>query len=65
MQLTVKNMLDMFADFKVIAGRRGIYRQITTVSVIDAPDIHEWLKGGEFLITTGYIMRDNTLKFAV
>lgn len=62
MHLTVKNMLDMFSDFQIIAGGNGINRQVTTVSVMDAPDIHEWLKGGEFLITTGYIMRDNPLK---
>lgn len=62
MHLTVKNMFDIFPDFKIIAGVSGINRRVTTVSVMDAPDIHEWLKGGEFLITTGYIMRDNPLE---
>lgn len=62
MTLTIKKMLAMFPDFQIIGGANGIDRKISTVSVMDAPDIHEWLKGGEFLITTGYIMRDNPMQ---
>lgn len=53
----------LFDDFEIIAGHKGIDREITTVSVMDAPDIYKWMKGGEFLITTGYIMKENPLDF--
>jgi purine catabolism regulator len=46
-------------NLKIIAGEKGINRKVNTVSVMDAPDIYNWLKGGEFLITTGYIMKEN------
>ncbi|MBO8158806.1 PucR family transcriptional regulator [Thermosyntropha sp.] len=64
MSITVKDMLLMFTDFKIMAGSTGLNRKISTVSVMDAPDIHEWLKGGEFLITTAYILRDAPMKIS-
>ena len=58
---TVRDMLDMpvFWDFRIIAGEKGEGREVTTVSVMDAPDIYEWMKGGEFLITSAYVMREH------
>ncbi|WP_429081904.1 PucR family transcriptional regulator [Brassicibacter mesophilus] len=49
-------------DFRVIAGHKGVNRVVRTVSVMDAPDIYNWLKGGEFLMTTGYIMKEDPLQ---
>ncbi|MBU5311274.1 PucR family transcriptional regulator ligand-binding domain-containing protein [Tissierella carlieri] len=60
--MKVKNLMEQFQDFKVLAGAGGLDRNVSTVSVMDAPDIYNWMKGGEFLITTGYIMRDNPLE---
>lgn len=42
---------DMLADpyfkgFRVIAGESGTDREVTTISVMDAPDIWQWMKGG-------------------
>lgn len=62
MPIDVNSLLDMFNDFEVIAGHKGLERKVTTVTVMDAPDIHEWLKGGEFLMTTAYIMKDHPLQ---
>ena len=45
--------MDIFRDFKIIAGKNGSDREVKTVSVMDAPDIYKWMKGGEFLITSG------------
>lgn len=58
---TVKDMLEIpdFRDFRIIAGEGGSSREIKTVSVMDAPDIYEWMKGGEFLITSAYVMREH------
>ncbi|SKC36727.1 PucR family transcriptional regulator [Maledivibacter halophilus] len=62
MDMKVKNLMEQFGDFRVLAGKNGLYKRVSTVSVMDAPDIYNWMKGGEFLITTGYIMKDDPLK---
>lgn len=61
MDMTVNDLikLQQFSGFKVISGAKGLDRKVRAVSVMDAPDIHKWLQGGEFLMTTGYIMKDN------
>ncbi len=38
----------------VVAGARGLDREITWVHIIDHPDITQWLKKGDLLLTTGY-----------
>lgn len=61
MSISVEKMLQFenFCDFKILAGSSGIQRKITSVSVMDAPDLHKWVKGGEFFLTTGYCMKDD------
>lgn len=57
--LSVRDMLRIpsCSRLSVIAGESGMDNIVKTVSVMDAPDIHRWLKGGEFLITSGYPLR--------
>jgi purine catabolism regulator len=55
----VADLVEDFDGFKVLAGHAGIEDEIKTVSVMDAPDIYLWMRGGEFLMTTAYIMRDD------
>jgi purine catabolism regulator len=43
----------------VISGEAGMDREVTSVSVMDAPDIYDWLRGGEALLTSGYVFKDN------
>lgn len=64
MTLTVKKMLNIpeFKDFKVIAGNSGMHRKISTVNVMDAPDIYNWLNGGEFIVTTAFVMKDEPME---
>ena len=38
----------------VVAGAKGLDRQISWVHIIDHPDITHWLKAGDVLLTTGY-----------
>ncbi|WPN95927.1 PucR family transcriptional regulator [Pseudomonas sp. MUP55] len=38
----------------VVAGANGLDRQIAWVHIIDHPDITQWLKVGDVLLTTGY-----------
>ena len=59
--LTVKDFLEMpgFTEFKILAGKKGLNRRITSVNVIDAPDNDIFFKGGELLLTAAYIMKDD------
>ncbi|MDL2254110.1 PucR family transcriptional regulator ligand-binding domain-containing protein [Ruminococcaceae bacterium OttesenSCG-928-I18] len=61
MQPTLRKLLESeeFTDYYVISGAAGLDHPVSTVSVMDAPDIYEWMRGGEILITTGYLFRDN------
>jgi purine catabolism regulator len=48
-----------FSDFVVYAGEAGLYtREVRAVCVIDTVDIEDWLFGGEFLLTSGYIFKE-------
>lgn len=60
--MKVKDLLKQFEEFRVLAGAGGLERRVSTVTVMDAPDIYNWMKGGEFLITTAYIMKDDPLE---
>ncbi len=47
-----------FPDFSLVAGNLGLSREISSVSVMDSPDIDQWLRGGEFVIGNGYMFKD-------
>ena len=49
-----------FADLKLLAGGGGEQNNISSVTVVDTPDGAQWLTGGEFVITTGYMVGNNT-----
>lgn len=59
--MTVEQLLNMpeFENFQLIAGDASSSREITAVNVIDSPDSHNFFRGGEFLLTNTYIMRDD------
>lgn len=56
MGIALKDLLklDYFKDFRVIAGQKGINREIQGVAVMDAPDAMRWSKGRELIMTSGY-----------
>ncbi|OXC74521.1 PucR family transcriptional regulator [Caballeronia sordidicola] len=41
-------------DAEVVAGSQTLDREITWVHMVDHPDIAQWVKPGELLLTTGY-----------
>jgi purine catabolism regulator len=45
--------------FTLLTGRDGLNREITTINMMENPDTLKWIKPGEFLLTTGYFMKDN------
>jgi purine catabolism regulator len=61
MSLTVRQILTIpeLAEASLIAGEPGLDKQVTSVNVMEAPDIAYWLRGGEMLLSSGYQFRDN------
>lgn len=51
----------LIPDFKeavVLAGAGGMHRSINRVNVMEVPDVIDWVRPGEFLITSGFPFRD-------
>jgi PucR family transcriptional regulator, purine catabolism regulatory protein len=61
MEMKLEDVLNLpcFAEAKVVAGQDGLKRDIRTVNMMDAPDIADFLKSGELLVTTAYSMKDS------
>jgi sugar diacid utilization regulator len=62
MGLTVREALSLqvLRDATVVAGHRGLDNPIRWTHIIDHPDVAEWVKGGEVLITTGLGIHGDT-----
>lgn len=60
MHLTVEQALNVYplSEGRLIAGRRGSNRVVKSVNIMDAPDITDWIKEGEMLFTTAYLIKD-------
>jgi len=52
-----------FTDFKVLAGEKGLHKAVKSITIMDAPDPFKWAKGGEIVLTSGYIFFINKDKF--
>ncbi|MBQ6388196.1 MAG: PucR family transcriptional regulator [Mogibacterium sp.] len=61
MGIAVRELLanDFFRDFEVIAGRKGIYKEIQGITILDAPDGFKWTKGKEMIMSSGYSMMND------
>lgn len=59
--ITVKELLNLSSmkNAKVLAGNKGLERNITRLNVMEVPDVINWVEEGEFLLTTAYSMKDN------
>ncbi|GFN22347.1 PucR family transcriptional regulator [Thermanaeromonas sp. C210] len=51
--------LDCFYGAKVVGGREGLNRIITSVNVMEVPDVLPWVKEGQLLLTTGFSIKDD------
>lgn len=58
--MTISDFLGLpnFSDLRLLAGAGGLQRELSNVTVVDTPDGTNWLSGGEFVITTAYMLRD-------
>lgn len=45
--------------FTLLAGMNGLNMEIMTINMMENPDTLKWIKPGEFLLTTGYFMKNN------
>lgn len=65
MLISIKELLESnyFSKCKVISGEQGINRQVHEVVLFDAPDGYRWFKSGDFVVTTGYLFKDNPKSF--
>lgn len=63
--LSVEEILKIgkLSSVSVLAGARGLStRFVKTCVVIDVPDAHLWVRGGELLISSGYLFAKNPLE---
>lgn len=51
--------LEYFRDFQVIAGKRGLQREVQGVTVFEAPDAYRWARGKELVLSSGYVIAEN------
>lgn len=56
MRITVADLLNMesFKGFRLAAGDMGLNRAVDDVSVMEVPDIEDYVKKGDFLLSTFY-----------
>lgn len=48
--------LEFFKDFHVIAGIKGLKKEIQGVTVLEAPDAFHWTRGKELILSSGYVI---------
>jgi purine catabolism regulator len=65
MNLTVEEALAIYplSEGKLVAGSRGVSRVIKSLNLMDAPDIWEWIKPGEMLLSTAFVVKDSPNDF--
>lgn len=62
MPLTLREAMSLVEPLRksrVIAGDRGLENTVTSVNVMEVPEILEWVRPGELLVTTMYPLRDD------
>ncbi|HCJ56756.1 MAG TPA: hypothetical protein DHV55_04930 [Clostridiaceae bacterium] len=65
MGVTVREILQSqyFSGYRILAGKEALDLKAQAVVLFDAPDGYKWFKGKEFVITSGYLFKDNTELF--
>ena len=62
--ISVRDALELpaLSSCRLLAGESGLDRRIRYVTIMDAPDIALWLRGGELLLCNIYVIRDDVDK---
>ena len=56
--------LSALRGVRVLAGESGLHRTVRFVNVMEVPDILDWVKPDELLLTTTYPLRDDRAALA-
>lgn len=58
MGIAVKELLTLeyFREFYVLAGAKGLGREIQGITVLEAPDCFHWTRGKEMILSSGYVI---------
>lgn len=61
MGITVKELINnpFFKEWKVIAGKKGVNKQIQGIGILDSPDGLNYILGKELALSTGYVYKEN------
>ncbi len=62
MPLTVAdalNELEVFSEAQVVAGHGGLNRVIRWTHLVEVPDVAQWVREGNLLLTTAFAFKDN------
>lgn len=61
LHLTVKEALSIYplSEAKLVAGAEGTSKWVKSINIMDAPDIADWIKTGELLFTTAYLLKES------
>ena len=59
MIVTVRKLLKVLPDISVYAGEGGMDKVVQAISFIDAPSSVDWLNGGEIILTTAFLYKEN------
>jgi len=61
MHLTIKDVIQLFHEQAVAAvtGSSGLDNTVLSVNIMDAPDIWNWVKPGDLILTTAYTIKDD------
>lgn len=59
--LTVKDLLTIKAikGIRLVAGEQGLNNKISIVNIIENPEVFDWLRSNELMLSTGYIFKEN------
>lgn len=65
--LTIKEAMKInsLKRTRLVAGKKGADKVIKSVTVMEVPDIVHWIKGGEFIITSFYFLKDIKLQLDI
>ena len=61
MAIVLSNLLKQLThnEMTCVAGQTGLNAIIENVTVIDSPEILNWIRGGELVVSTGYVSYNN------
>ncbi len=61
MQITIKKLIEdsPLKGLRLLTGKSLENNNISNVNIIDNPESYDWFTAGDFLLTTGYVFKDN------